>query len=84
MTQLPAVYMPGVPSASVDRRGATPATPASGRTLESPRQMGGLGVAERVAGGVRLAGGLPVEVRVLDGLPVPERVAGLLPVAVRV
>ena len=62
--QEPDVYMPGVPSASVERGGAEPATPESGRTLASPRQMGGLDVVVGVSDGVRLPDGLAVVERV--------------------
>ena len=72
--QLPDVYMPGVPSSCVERRGALPAAPASGRTLAMPRQTGVVAVGVRDGDGVRFP----------DGLPVPERVAEPLPVNVRV
>lgn len=82
VAQLPAVYMPGVPAASVERGGAEPTAPASGRTLASPRQMGGEGVAERVAGGLRLRELLPVPKLVGDTLGVSERDVEPLPVPV--
>ena len=92
--QEPDVYMPGVPDASMERGGAEPAGPDSGRTLVSPRQMGGVDVVLGVSDGVhvpdalpvavRVSEELPVAVRVSDELPVPDRVAELLLVPVRV
>jgi hypothetical protein len=65
--------MAAVPAAVVDSGSATPATPANARTLASPRQMGRVGLGERV--------GLCVGERVRDRLAVPERVRDRLAVA---
>ena len=73
---VPAVYMPGMPSAAVDSRGAVPLAPVSSRTRGSPRHTGGDG--DGVA--VRLAVGAPL--RVWLGVPVGVPVAPLEPEAV--
>ena len=69
--------MPGLPSSCVERGGALPAAPASGRTLASPRQTGVVGVGVRDGDGVRERDA----VRVVVALPVPAAVAdsGALP-----
>lgn len=70
----PAVYMPVLPAASKDRGGVEPTAPDSGRTLASPRQIGGEGVAMRQRDNVRVLDGLdePLRLAVLldDGVPV--------------
>ena len=81
VAQLPAVYMPGVPDAKMERGGVEPIAPANGRTLVSPRHMGSEGVAEGVGGGLRLLDVLPVIERVSAALAVLVRVSDALPVA---
>ena len=83
-SQEPAVYMPWVPDVSVDSGGVEPDGPDSGRTLASPRQMGGVDVGVRVADELRVwegvTDGVTLSVAVLEGDGVPVCVADTEPV----
>jgi hypothetical protein len=65
--------MAGVPYVAVESLGATPEVPASGRTLDSPRQMGSVGEGD----GVRVGVPEVVRLRVALRVAVSEAVAVL-------